>query len=206
MNEKKIVVPGDLLTSDVKKLGANVYIENNKIYSSVIGILSETPDYISVIALNGTYVPNIGDGLIFVVKQEVATGYVLEYNSPSDTFLQKSILRKKLNLGTVIFARIANISDNDSLELDNINILPRGSIFNTSAVKVPRLIGKNESMLNLLKNLTESNIVVGRNGWIWYSSKNPLLLNRAFNLIIKNSQKSNLTNNVKEFLEKNTSK
>lgn len=206
MNEKKIVVPGDFLTSEIKKLGSNVYINNNKIYSSVIGILSESPEYISVIALNGAYTPSAGDGLICVVKQEAATGYVLEFNSPTDTYLPKSTLRRNLDVGTVIFARIANISDNDSIELDNINILPVGTIYSTSCVKVPRIIGKNESMLNILKENTQSNIVVGKNGWIWFSSKNPKLLVRALDLVVKNSQKSNLTNSVKEFLEKNKTK
>ena len=52
MNEKKIVLPGDLISDQRKKLGSNVYQQDNKIYSSVIGILHESEEYISVIALN----------------------------------------------------------------------------------------------------------------------------------------------------------
>ncbi|NCP71835.1 hypothetical protein GW835_00370 [archaeon] len=201
--EKKIVVPGDLITDQVKKLGQNVYFENNKIYSSIIGILSESNDFVSVIPLNGPYSPISGDGIIAVVKDEVLNGYILEYNSFDDSFLLKSNIRKELAIGTVVFLRIKNIADNGSLEFDNINILPKARVFQTSPVKIPRLIGKNESMLNLFKEHLGGNIVIGKNGWIWYNSEDVSLAKRAFSLVVKNSQKSNLTNSVKDFFEKN---
>ena len=203
MSEKKIVLPGDLITDQRKKLGSNVYLHDNKIYSSVVGILHENGDYISVIALNGAYMPHEGDGIIAIVSDEVANGYVFEYNSVSDIFVPKSKVSKSLKIGTVIYARIKEINVNDSIELDNMNILPIGLIYNTTTVKVPRFIGKNESMLGLFKDY--GNVVIGKNGWIWYVTKQPRLFERVFDLIVKNSQKSNLTNSVKEFLKNNKS-
>jgi exosome complex component RRP4 len=180
-----------------------VYISNGKVYSSVVGILLESDDYVSVIALNGPYYPQVGDGILGVIKTEIVNGYFLDYNFSNELYLPKSLIKKELKLGDVIFARIANISDNDSVDIDNINILPKGRLFFTSPVKVPRLIGKNDSMLNTLKKQTNANIVIGKNGWIWYNTKNDNLLERALNLIVNNSQKSNLTNSVKTFLEEN---
>jgi exosome complex component RRP4 len=201
--DKKIVIPGDLLTTEKKKLGQNTYIEKDSIYSSVIGLVSENPEYISVIALNGPYMPIVGDGILGVVKSEIVNGYFLDYNSPGEIYLPKSSLSRELKIGSVIFARIRNITESDSIELENVNILPQGYIFDTSPVKVPRLIGKNDSMLNLFKQYTESSIVIGKNGWVWYISKKPQLLEKAMNLVVNNSQKSNLTNTIKEYLEKN---
>lgn len=203
MNEKKIVIPGDFLTDQVKKLGANVYLENNTIYSSVVGILSSRDDFVSVIPLNGVYVPTEGDGIIAVVKDEVLNGYILEYNSFDDSFLTKNSINKTLKKGTVIFLRVKNIADNGSLEFDNINILPKGRVFQTSPVKVPRLIGKSESMLNLFKEYLKCNIVIGKNGWLWHTAENIYLAESAFSLVVNNSQKSNLTNSIKEYFEKN---
>jgi len=202
--DKKIVIPGDLLTLEKKKLGQNTYIENEKIYSSVIGLVTENPEYISVIAMNGPYLPIVGDGILGIVKSEIVNGYFLDYNSPGEIYLPKSNLSKELRIGSVIFARIRNITESDSIELENVNVLPQGCIFDTSPVKVPRLIGKNDSMLNLFKQYTESSIVIGKNGWVWYISKKPQLLEKAMNLVANNSQKSNLTNTIKEYLEKNT--
>ncbi|MDD3177950.1 MAG: hypothetical protein PHR26_00350 [Candidatus ainarchaeum sp.] len=201
--DKKIVIPGEFLTDQRKKLGSNVFLLNNKVYSQVVGLLSESTDYISVVALNGIYKPNVNDGIILIVKDDLPNGYVLEYNSFTDTFLPKSMIKKELKKGQIIFARLSSVNDNDTIDIDHINILPKGRLFNASPVKVPRLIGKNDSMLNLFKNLLKANIVIGKNGWIWYNCDNYLILENAINLIINNSQKSNLTNSIKEYIEKN---
>lgn len=197
---KRIVTPGELITDKRKKLGDHIYIRENKIYSGVLGILNETDDYVSVVALNGPYLPRIGDGIIGVVKNVTQVGYVIDIKTNQDCFFPKSLLTKELVKGQVLFARIK--SADDSVDLENINILPKGNLLSVSSVKVPRIIGKNESMLNILKNNTDSNILVGKNGWIWYVSKNPTLLENAINLIINNSQKSNLTNTIEEYLKK----
>ncbi|HOD89837.1 MAG TPA: RNA-binding protein [archaeon] len=203
--DKKIVVPGEFLTDLRKKMGPNVYQENGKIYSSVVGILSETEDSVSVIALNGSYINKQGDGVIGIVKSETPNGYFLEYNSPYELYIPKNAITKELKIGDIIFARIKEITSYDSVEIDNINVLPKGNIYVTSCVKVPRLIGKNNSMIDMLKQYTQSNIVIGKNGLIWYTSKKPELLEKAFQLIINNSQKSNLTDNIKKFLENTNS-
>jgi len=197
---KRIVTPGELITDQRKKLGDNIYIKENKIYSSVLGILNESDDYVSVVALNGPYLPRVGDGVIGIVKNVTQVGYVIDIKTNQDCFFPKSLLTKELTKGQMLFARVK--STNDSVDLENINILPKGNLISVSSVKIPRIIGKNESMLNVLKNNTESNILVGKNGWIWYVSKNPVLLENAINLITTNSQKSNLTNTVEEYLKK----
>lgn len=197
---KKIVVPGDFLTDQRKKLGSNVYLKDNKVYSSVLGILSESQDYISVIPLNGPYVPKEGDGIIGIVKSENANGYLIDINMVAESYFPKSLLKKQLKVGDVLFARIKGVSD--SIDLENINLLPKGGVVQVPSVKIPRVIGKNDSMLNILKQNTESNIVVGKNGWIWYYSKYPKELEKAIEMIVKNSQKSNLTNSINDYLKK----
>ena len=104
----------------------------------------------------------------------------------------------------MLFARVKEVDGVDVTELDNLNILPVGNILVVPSVKVPRIIGKNDSMLNVLKKYTQSNMLVGRNGRIWCVSKNYGLLEDAINLIITNSQKSNLTNTIEEYLKKNS--
>jgi exosome complex component RRP4 len=198
---KKIVYPGEFLTDQRKRLGSNVYLKSNKVYSLVLGLLNESNDYISVISLNGPYIACKGDGVVGIIKSENANGYVIDINNFCESYFPKSLLKKDLNIGNLIFARITSVDD--GINLDNINILPKGSIIQVSSTKVPRIIGKNESMLNILKKYTNSNIVIGKNGRIWYISKNEKLLEKAINIIIKNSQKSNLTNFVENYLKKN---
>lgn len=199
---RQIVFPGQFLTDKRKRLGSNVFLESNKVYSSVLGLLSESEDYISIIALKGPYVPCVGDGVVGIISSEVSNGYIIDINYIAESFFPKSLLTKKLNIGDVIFARVSSVDD--GVSLDNINILPKGYIVNVPSVKVPRLIGKNESMLNIIKQYTNSNIVIGKNGVVWYLSKKAELLEKVIDLIVRNSQKAHLTNYVQEYLKKNT--
>ena len=184
---KRIVIPGELITDQRKKVGENVFIKENKIYSSVLGLLNETDDYISIVPLNGPYIPQENDPVVCVVRNVTANGYIIDVNSHSDCFFPKSFVTRELKIGQILFARVKGVDGVEVSELDNINILPDGLIYSVSSVKIPRIIGKNDSMLNILKKYTFSNILVGRNGWIWYVSKNGILLEKALSLIVDNS-------------------
>lgn len=201
---KRIVTPGELITDKKKKVGGNVFIKENCIYSSVLGILNESEDYVSIVPLNGPYVPEVNDAIVCIIKNVTNNGYIIDINAHSDCFLPKSLVTKELKIGQMLFARVKDVDGVDVTELDNINILPLGNILVVPSVKVPRIIGKNDSMLNVLKKYTQSNMLVGRNGWIWCVSKNYGLLEDVINLIITNSQKSNLTNTIEEYLKKNS--
>ena len=45
--------------------------------------------------------------------------------------------------------------------------LEGGHIISVPAPKVPRIIGKGGSMVNLIKEHTDTRIVIGQNGLIW---------------------------------------
>jgi len=201
---KRIVTPGELITDKNKKVGGNVFIKDNCIYSSVLGILNESEDYVSIVPLNGPYVPEVNDAIVCIVKNVTSNGYVIDINAHNDCFFPKSLITKELRIRQMLFARVKGVDGSDITDLDNINILPVGNIIEAPSVKVPRIIGKNDSMLNILKKYTLSNILVGRNGWIWCVSKNINLLEKAINMIILNSQKSNLTNTIEEYLKNNS--
>ena len=70
-----------------------------------------------------------------------------------------------------------------------------------SPAKVPRIIGKNGSMLKVLMDGSGSNLIVGRNGWVWAKGGNVQLFIEAVELIERESHLSNLTNRVAAFLK-----
>ena len=81
-----------------------------------------------------------------------------------------------------------------------------GKIIQICAVKVPRVIGKQGSMVGMIKDATGCQIIVGQNGRIWVSGKNPedeLLATRAIALIEEKAHISGLTEVVKQFLDSN---
>ena len=67
MNERKIVLPGEFLGEKRGRKTKNAYLEGEKVYSKVLGILKVTDNEISVIPLAGKYMPKVGDRVVGVI-------------------------------------------------------------------------------------------------------------------------------------------
>ena len=81
-----------------------------------------------------------------------------------------------------------------------------GLIIKVNSNKVPRVIGKQGSMVSIIKQETDCNIVVGQNGIIWIRGENAeqeLIAKKAIIFITEKSYTEGLNYNVKEFLQKN---
>ena len=110
--------------------------------------------------------------------------------------------------GDLIAARIVNFDrTRDPLitisgrELGKID---SGELIKISTSKVPRLIGKRGSMIQMIEEATNANITIGQNGIIIASCENPDGLSkaiRAINMIEEDSHRINLTDMVKKMLE-----
>jgi exosome complex component RRP4 len=84
-----------------------------------------------------------------------------------------------------------------------------GLTMKINSSKVPRVIGKSGSMINLIKESTNCNIVVGQNGVVWIRGEDidsELLAKETINLITEKSYIEGLTDYIKEFLETKKSK
>ncbi|HIH21904.1 MAG: hypothetical protein J4478_02430 [Candidatus Diapherotrites archaeon] len=197
---KKIVVPGELLTAERKRPGEHVFMQNGKLYSDVIGILDDKPGDVSVIALEGRYVPRMDDVIVGVVGSEKATGFMVDLNSFTQSFVSKKDIREQLKPGYIISARVLDVNELKEAELGQIRVFYGGEIISISPVKVPRVIGKNASMLDVLKRGTNSTILVGRNGWIWAKGGNVQLLIKLVEKIEREAHLENLTVKVQDFV------
>ena len=199
---KAIVIPGELVSEERKKLGGHVFIENGKIYSDSLGIVSNEGMSVSVIPLQGKYMPFKGDLIVGVVAEEKFAGYIVDINSFYFSFVPKSETREQLKVGTIISAKIIDVNEINEADLSDLRVFYGGEIVSVSPVKVPRVIGKNGSMLDVLKNGTGCNILVGRNGRIWVKGGNVELFLKAIHKIENEAHLSNLTNKMTEFMLK----
>jgi len=68
--------------------------------------------------------------------------------------------------------------------------------------KVPRLIGKQGSMIELIKNKTNCQIIVGQNGVVWIKGEQEGLAAKAILTIENESHISGLTDKITAMLEK----
>src|SRR3989338_7152269 len=203
---KRLVIPGELVTEERKKLGSHVFVREGKIYSDSIGLVNDEADYASVVALEGKYMPQVNDVIIGVIISERFAGYSVDINSFYPSFVSKKELREVLKPGSIISAKIMKVNELNEVDLSSIRLFFGGEIIQVSAVKIPRIIGKEGSMLNTIKDGTGSNIIVGRNGRIWVKGGNVDLLRKAVLKIDKEAHLENLTNRVVEFLQKEAPK
>jgi exosome complex component RRP4 len=200
---KRIVIPGELVTEERKKAGENVYVKEGKIYSEALGIAESDSDVARVIPLQGKYAPKEGDVIVGIVGDESFAGYSIDINSFSPAFFRKEGVRKKLNKGTMVMAKITSVNEVNQVELDEIKPFLGGDLITASPVKVPRIIGKNGSMLEVLTNGTGVQVVVGKNGRIWVKGAEQAvnLLKEAVEKINDEAHLSNLTDRMKAYLD-----
>lgn len=197
---KKIIVPGELVSSERKRAGEHVFVQNGKLYSDVLGILDDRPNEVSVVPLEGCYVPRRDDVIVGVIASEKATGYMVNLNSFTQSFVSKKDVREQMKPGFVISARVMEVNEMKEADLSQVRVFYGGEIISVAPVKIPRVIGKNASMLDVLKRGTNSTIMVGRNGWIWAKGGNISLLVKAIKKIEAEAHFENLTVKLQDFL------
>ncbi|EMR74913.1 hypothetical protein MBGDF03_00940 [Thermoplasmatales archaeon SCGC AB-540-F20] len=85
--ERKIVLPSQVL-GDTKsnRAGRGTFIEDGRIISGKLGILSANSNYINVIPLKGRYEPTVDDFVIGVVEEALSAGWLVDINTSSPCF------------------------------------------------------------------------------------------------------------------------
>ena len=90
-----------------------------------------------------------------------------------------------------------------TLKSRGLGKLEGGRLIKINPHKVPRVIGKEGSMINLIKENTGTEIMVGQNGFIWLTGElaGEIKAEAAIDLISQESTSSGLTEKVEEFLK-----
>ena len=219
-NKRKYVIPGDLITTGPFRPEQNVILEGDKIISTTIGISEIYDDAVKVITLTGKYIPKIDDLVIGKINSHTSLSWELDINSCYVGFLpaqdvfgrdfsaHADELSSKLKTGDLVAARIANfdrtrdplvtISDRDLGKIDS------GVLVKISPSKVPRLIGKKGSMIQMIEMATDAAVTIGQNGWVVISCESPeglLKAKKAIEMVNEKAHVANLTDQIKEMLE-----
>jgi len=90
-----------------------------------------------------------------------------------------------------------------TLKDQGLRKLQGGQIVEISHSKVPRVIGKSGSMIQIIKNYTNCRIFVGQNGRIWLDGDVDGIMRaiKAIQMIEEGAQSFGLTEKVREYLE-----
>jgi exosome complex component RRP4 len=196
-----ILIPGD----NLKKKDINSYERENNYYSKYILLVNED----KTTRLFGYYMPEVNDIVIGKVIDVLSNGWIIDINSPyvgklslKDTGVDPNDL---YTYGDYILCQIVRMTKNKliDLEIKKKEKLNDGLILKVDPARIPRLIGKNSSMLNLIKEYLKIDIIIGKNGRIYLNgdANNVLKAVDIIRFVINNSYKRGLTEKVKEILE-----
>jgi len=196
----KIVVPGETL-SDTPKPIAYGFTEGGKTYSSITGVFDEKN--FRLIPIEGVYIPVVGDYVVGVVTDVKYAGYNVDIHSAYGAFLSNKETRDLFELGDLIVAKIKGVDEVKNVDLTDARKLKDGKVVNVVPSRVPRLIGKKSSMVNLVKDGTGTEIVIGKNGRIWLKGGNIGLATSAVEKIDDEAYTSGLTDRMAKYIGDN---
>lgn len=218
MTDRKIVIPGEVVAKGDFLPGEGTEKRNDEIVALRFGLAEESNKLVKVIPLSGVYQPRRGNSVIGKVEMITFNGWVIDIGAAENAFLSlneipryvnKDGLEEVMDIGDMVVAKIWNINKRGidlSLKSRGLGRIEKGMIMKVNPNKVPRIIGKEGSMINLIKDNTGCNITVGQNGTIWMSGNNveeELFAKKAILFVAEKSFISGLTEEVKKWFEEN---
>jgi len=216
--ERKIVIPGEVIVSGEEYLpGEGTEKQGEEIVAVRYGLAEESSRLVKVIALSGVYQPRRGNVVIGKVENITFNGWVTDIDSPIGAFLPLSEVPRYVNkedmgdvfdIGDMLVGKIIGVNGRGidlTINSRGLGKIEEGMIIKINSNKVPRVIGKEGSMISIIKNETGCNITVGQNGLIWIKGdkiEDELLVKKAITFITENSFTTGLTEEVEKWFKK----
>ena len=217
--ERKIVIPGEtIVTGDDYLPGEGTEKIGQDIISLKYGLAEEQNRLIKIIPLSGSYNPRRGNVVIGKVEEITFNGWVIDVDTSDRAFLSlmevprfvnKDALEEVMAIGDMVVAKIWSTNKRGidlSVKSRGLGKLEEGIIVKVNPNKVPRIIGKEGSMIKLIKENTGCNITVGQNGFVWIRGdkiEDELLAKKAVLFIVEKSFISGLTDEVTKWFGEN---
>ena len=212
--ERKLVIPGEVIASGDEYLpGDFTRKEGKDIIANRYGLV-DGDRVIKIIPISGIFEPRRGNNVIGRVQDITFNGWIIEIGGPyraflplmeSPRFINKNDLAEFANIGDAVISKIFSVKRNSidlTLRAKGLGRLEGGRVIKINPNKVPRVIGKEGSMINMIKDASQTEIAVGQNGYIWIKGDfdGEKKAENAINLIAQESSSSGLTEKIEKFL------
>ena len=212
---KKIFFPNDELGIS-GKAGDGVFKKEDKIHSALVGTAKQSGSYVTVSAMRGRYYPKVGDTVIAICSGIGPSHWYMNINSSSDALLHFSETEWKVGIGET--SKFMNIGDACIAEIffsgtGSYQIsfkkgcigrrLYAGTIFKIECKNVSKIIGKQGSVIEMIREKTDTRIQIGQNGLVWIDGSTDGIAKAMKAMEIVNTEKGKIdgTEIIKEFLE-----
>jgi len=217
MTDRKVVVPGEVIAKGDDYLpGEWTEKVGSEIVAIRYGLAEESNRLVKVIPLSGVYSPRRGNVVIGKVENVTFNGWVIDIGTAEHAFLplmevprfvNKDALEEVMDIGDMAVVKIWNINKRGidlSLKSRGLGKIDEGLIMQVNPNKVPRVIGKEGSMIKIIKDETGCNITVGQNGYVWIKGESvdqELLAKEAILFVSEKSFIHGLTDELKKWFE-----
>jgi len=202
------------------RTGENTYRSQEKVYATRLGLVNYSPDNVSVTALSTGYVPLVGDVVIGEVVDMDLGEWRIDIGAQDQAvmgipdavdrpFRTDYVMTRVLDIGDTLIAKIVDFDRRRTPVLSilgpGLGKVYDGFIVHITPSKIPRLIGKKGSMINMIIKETGCRVAIGQNGRVLISGPNrerEAMVVKVINKIELEAHTSGLTNRTQEFLRK----
>lgn len=217
--DRDVAVPGEVLAVGMDFLPTTgTFREGDKIIASQLGLVNINGRLIKLVPLTGKYIPKRGDTIIGKIVDMGFSGWYVDIGCAYEAslsirdipeFVERGAdLTQYYNFGDIIAARVTNVTRSKAIDLSmkgpGLRKLRGGKLIEVTPTKVPRIIGKEGSMVSMIKESTNCRIIVGQNGIVWIEGTDPENETIATEAILKVEREAHtegLTEKIKGFLD-----
>ena len=218
---RQIVIPGEVVGGPGLKPGPGTFKSGDQVLAAQLGVRSERDGSVAVIPLNGRYLPQRDDAVVGEVIDMGPSHWLVDINAPypaplhateSPWRIEFGDTARYMKVGDAILAFVLSVDEIKRIQLTmqdrDARKLSGGMLVEISPTKVPRVIGKQGSMISMIKDLTHTRIYVGQNGRIWIDGPEDGAATAvlAIRFIEERAQAFGLTEAVRDLLEQEARK
>jgi exosome complex component RRP4 len=174
-------------------------LDDDRVTATAVGFYEIEDDVVKVIPLTGFYTPKPDDLVIGKITSHTSFSWEVDINSFCVSILpafdifgkdyspSKDELSSKLKTGDLIVGRIVNVNPGRdplmTINGENLGKIDSGELVKISPTKIPRLIGKDGSMIQTIEAATNATITVGQNGLVILKCNNSADLKKAIEAV-----------------------
>ncbi len=213
---RTLVLVGDELAKDKETRPVEGAARvGDRVVATQSGYVRRHGDRVGVIPFQGAYEPRAGDTVVGIVADCNPGNWIIDIRAPWDAPMHVSEAPWRVDFGETmeylkpgdaVLCKVLFVDGQKKVQVTlkdrNLSKLEGGEVFEVPPVKVARIIGKNGSMLNLVKGYVECWLYVGQNGRIWINGEadEVLLAREAIEMIARDAHLPGLTDKVRAFL------
>jgi exosome complex component RRP4 len=215
--KRQIVVPGETIVSGNEFLpGDGAYRDGEEVVAGRYGIANIFEKHVRVVPVNGAYYPRRGNTIIGTIVDITFNGWLIDFGGAQNAFLpvaevpryvNKNEMAEFLDFGESVIVKVWDVKSRGvdaSMKMRGFGKIEGGMIISIGPNKVPRVIGREGSMVKMIKGATGCDVTVGQNGKVWISGKDTdseVATRKIVEFIADNATINGLTEKVEGFIK-----